>query len=76
MDCKTDYKTDYKTVKNWLEEHVHRIFNKNTEEFYIMENILKKHPNYENWKNKNIKYFKITRCPKKNIFKFILNLRE
>lgn len=52
-------------IKIWLEEHVHRTYNKNNPEFYTMLNFLEKHPNYVNWKNQEAEWFQITRSPKK-----------
>lgn len=52
-------------IKIWLEQNVHRTYNKNNQEFYIMLNFLEKHPNYLNWKNQEPEWFEITRSPKK-----------
>ena len=58
-------KVTYEEAKAWLESKVHRSICKGSEDFLLMENILKNHPDYKNWINTDIEYFKITRAPKK-----------
>lgn len=52
-------------VKNWLEAHVHQTFYPQHDEFAILSSILKKHPNYNNWKYQEITGFRITRSVQK-----------
>ena len=66
--------SELEETKSWLEAHVHRTYNKNTEEFYVMLEMLKKHPNYPNWKKKDIEYFQITRAPKKKFLQVYIKV--
>ena len=63
-------------VKFWLEKHVHRTYNKNTKEYYVMLDMLQKHPTYSTWKNKEIEYFKITRSSKKKYLQVYIKLEN
>jgi hypothetical protein len=55
---------DYDTVKMWLEERVHQTITSKHKDFDMMNKILQKHPNFNEWKNKNCEAFKITRSAK------------
>jgi hypothetical protein len=56
---------DYDIAKEWLQQRAHRTISKDSQDFLIMENLLKNHPDYNKWINTDIEYFKITRAPKK-----------
>lgn len=53
------------SIREWLELHAHRYYEKGTDEYNLMFSILSNHPNYEDWKFKEPLAFKITRLPKK-----------
>ena len=55
---------NYDDVKKWLESHVHRTFKSGCDEFNVMNEILQQHPNYNDWKNKDVEAFKVTRSKK------------
>lgn len=55
---------DYDTIKAWLEKRVHQTITSKHADFDMMNNILKKHPNYNEWKYQQCEAFKITRSPK------------
>jgi hypothetical protein len=55
----------YNKVKSFLEKRAHSRIKRNDNDFDLMINTLKLHPNYTNWKNKTVEYFRITRSPKK-----------
>ena len=65
---------EYETAKAWLEARAHRSIDKRSEDFQIMESILKNHPDYSTWKLKNVEYFKITRAPKKKHLQVYMKL--
>lgn len=52
-------------VKDWLERHVYKTFYVGNEEFPFLLSILERHPNYDNWKYKEITGFRITRSVQK-----------
>ena len=58
---------NYEIAKEWLEKRAHRTISKslNIEDFEIMNTLLQNHPDYKNWVNTEIEYFKITRSKKK-----------
>jgi len=58
---------DYKSVKEWLESHVHQSITErsNAEDFKLMTNILKCHPDYDKWTYKIPEIFTITRSSQK-----------
>lgn len=56
---------DYDIAKEWLQQRAHQTISKGVEDFLIMENLLKNHPDFHKWINTDIEYFKITRAPKK-----------
>ena len=66
----------YESVKEWLEQHVHKTFKDNCEEYQVMNSILKLHPNYESWKNKNVQAFKITRSKKNKALQVCIKMKS
>jgi hypothetical protein len=57
---------DYTTVKTWLTCHCHQIIRPdNQKDFDLMNDVLRCHPNWSNWKYKCVEYFRITRSAKK-----------
>lgn len=62
-----EHKTfDYDEVKSWLETRCHTTITKKSSptDFAIMQEMLSKHPNFEDWKCKECDAFKITRSAK------------
>jgi hypothetical protein len=52
-------------VRTWLENHVHQSFYPGHDEFSVLLEVVQRHPNYNNWKNKNITGIRITRSIQK-----------
>ena len=55
----------YDKTKEWLTKHCHKTYylekSKHETEFIILYRLLKRHPNYKNWKRQQPNAFKITR---------------
>jgi hypothetical protein len=66
---------NYETAKAWLAERVHRRVMANSVDFEIMDEMLKKHPDYGNWINVDIEYFQITRAPKKKSLQVYMKMK-
>jgi hypothetical protein len=66
---------NYETAKTWLGERVHRRVMANSVDFEIMNEMLKKHPDYGNWINVDIEYFQITRAPKKKSLQVYMKMK-
>ena len=52
-------------IRDWLQQHVHRYYERGSSEFQIMHDVLLQHPNFSNWKFQEVIAFKVTRSPKK-----------
>ena len=67
---------NYGIAKEWLEKRAHRTISlKNIEDFEIMNELLKNHPDYKNWIHTDIEYFKITRSPKKKHLQVYMKMK-
>lgn len=62
----------YNEAKAWLEKRAHRTFTAKHEEFSILCEFLRRHPNYDTWKFKKPEKFQITRNTQKSL---IMNVK-
>lgn len=66
---------NYKIAKQWLEARVHRTISHGSSDFEVMNELLKKHPDYNNWVNTDIEYFKITRSSGKKALQVYMKMQ-
>ena len=67
---------NYETAKEWLGQRAHRRVIEGSEDFEIMNSILKNHPDYGNWLRVDVEYFQITRAPKKKSLQVYMKMRD
>lgn len=68
---------NYKEIKQWLESHVHRVIDSRTpDKLEIMTNVMKLHPNYDQWKLQIPTAFKISRSPKKKYLQVFVKFKD
>lgn len=70
-------KMDYDIAKEWLQQRVHTTISRSLkpEDFKMMNELLKNHPDYDNWINTDIESFTITRAPKKKSLQVYMKMK-
>lgn len=65
-------------TREWLSARIGRIysFNYMIEDFNVLSDMLKKHPNYETWKHKNPAAFRIERKQSKSLCLYVSFIKE